>query len=73
MNKFSVIITAGGTSSRYGKTNKLLEKINDLSVIEETVNKFIDIEQISDIIISANSGIIDVLNKMFQSSIISII
>ena len=28
MTKFSVIITAGGTSSRYGHKNKLLEFIN---------------------------------------------
>ena len=28
MRNFSLIITAGGTSSRYGNTNKLLEKIN---------------------------------------------
>ena len=45
-NKFSVIITAGGTSSRYGNTNKLLEKIKDKTVIEETVSKFVDFENI---------------------------
>ena len=73
MNKFSVIITAGGTSSRYGTSNKLLEKINNLTVIEETVNKFIDFEQITEIIISANSGIIDVLNNIFNNHKINII
>ena len=26
--KISAVITAGGTSSRFGNTNKLLEKIN---------------------------------------------
>ena len=41
-NKFSVIITAGGTSSRFGLSNKLLEKLNDKSVLEVTVSKFID-------------------------------
>ena len=49
-NKFSVIITAGGTSSRYGNTNKLLEKIKDKTVIEETVSKFVDFENIDEII-----------------------
>ena len=50
MKKFSLIITAGGTSSRYGNKNKLLEKINDKTVIEETVSKFIDFDQIDEII-----------------------
>ena len=48
MKNFSLIITAGGTSSRYGNTNKLLEKINDKTVIEETVSKFIDFDEIDE-------------------------
>ena len=40
MNKFSLIITAGGTSSRYGNKNKLLEIINGKTIIEHTVEKF---------------------------------
>ena len=59
MNKFSVIITAGGSSSRYGKQNKLLEKIKNKTVIEETVNKFLCISNIEKIIIPANINIID--------------
>lgn len=66
MNKFSLIITAGGTSSRYGNTNKLLEKINDKTVIEETVAKFIDFDKIDEIIISANISIIPILENMFS-------
>ena len=66
MNKFSLIITAGGTSSRYGNTNKLLEKINDKTVIEETVAKFIDFDKIDEIIISANISIIPILGNMFS-------
>ena len=54
MNKFSVIITAGGTSSRYGNNNKLLEKITDKTVIEETVYKFTGISSINQIIIPVN-------------------
>ena len=34
MTNFSLIITAGGTSSRYGNKNKLLELIDDKTVIE---------------------------------------
>lgn len=73
MNKFSLIITAGGTSSRYGNTNKLLEKINDKTVIEETVAKFIDFDEINEIIISANISIIPTLQEMFNNPKIKII
>ena len=73
MNKFSLIITAGGTSSRYGSTNKLLEKINDKTVIEETVTKFIDFDEIDEIIISANISIIPTLQEMFNNPKIKII
>lgn len=73
MNKFSLIITAGGTSSRYGNTNKLLEKINDKTVIEETVTKFIDFDEIDEIIISANISIIPTLQEMFNNPKIKII
>ena len=73
MKKFSLIITAGGTSSRYGNKNKLLEKINDKTVIEETVSKFIDFDEIDEIIISANSSIIKILQELFDSPKVKII
>lgn len=72
-NKFSVIITAGGTSSRFGLSNKLLEKLNDKSVLEETVSKFIDFDNISEIIIPANISIILQLKNMFTADKIKII
>ena len=73
MRNFSLIITAGGTSSRYGNTNKLLEKINDKTVIEETVSKFIDFDEIDEIIISANSSIIDILQQLLNNPKVKII
>ena len=73
MNKFSLIITAGGTSSRYGSTNKLLEIINDKTVIEETIAKLVDFDEIDEIIISANVSIIPILQDMFNNSKIKII
>ncbi len=73
MDKFSVIITAGGSSSRYGKTNKLLEKINDLTVIEETVNKFITFDNIDEIIIPANMTITEELSKIFENPLIKLV
>ena len=56
MKNFSLIITAGGTSSRYGNKNKLLEKINDKTVIEETVSKFIDFDEIDEVKMCKNFG-----------------
>ena len=73
MEKFSVIIPAGGTSSRYGSKNKLLEKINDKTVIEETVTKFINIEGINEIIIPANISIKDELQKLLTDSKVKIV
>lgn len=73
MKRFSLIITAGGTSSRYGNMNKLLEKINDKTVLEETVSKFIDFDEIDEIIISANSSIIEILQQLFNNPKIKII
>ncbi len=57
MANFSLIITAGGTSSRYGK-NKLLELIGDKTVIEHTVSVFIDINDIGEIIIPTNQSFV---------------
>ena len=73
MNKFSVIIPAGGTSSRYGNTNKLLEKIKEKTVIEETVSKFVDFDEITEIIIPANASIIDELKELLIDPKINII
>jgi len=71
--KFSVIITAGGTSSRYGNTNKLLEIINNKTVIEETVSKFINLKEIDEIIIPANITIAEQLKKLLNNPKIEII
>lgn len=63
--KFSAIITAGGTSQRYGNTNKLLEKINSKEVIRYTVEAFLSIDEISEVIIAAHSSIIEILKEIF--------
>ncbi len=73
MKNFSLIITAGGASTRYGSTNKLLEKLNNKTVIEETVSKFFDIKEIDEIIIPTNSSIISDLEKIFKSDKIKLI
>ena len=73
MDKFSVIITAGGTSSRYGTKNKKKEKIKDLTAIEETVNKFINNDNIDEIIIPANISVIDDFQAILKNQKINII
>ena len=64
--KYSAIITAGGTSSRFGNTNKLLEKIYDKVIIKYTVDAFIN-ANIDEIIICANESIISLLEDFFTN------
>lgn len=63
--KINAIIPAGGTSSRFGSKNKLMEKINGKEVIKYTVDAFVS-SNIDEIIICANISIIEELNKIFE-------
>lgn len=63
---FKAIITAGGSSSRFGNTNKLLEKINSKEIIKYTVEAFLNVNEISDIVICAHISIIDKLKNIFK-------
>lgn len=63
--KFNAVILAGGVSSRFGKSNKLLEKINGKEVIKYTVDAFNN-SVIDKIIICANLSIIDYLQDIFK-------
>lgn len=62
----NAIITAGGTSSRFGKSNKLLEKINGKEVIKYTIDAFMA-SNVDKIIICANLAIIDDLKRLFEN------
>ena len=66
--KFSLIITAGGTSSRFGNTNKLLEKIKNKTVIEHTVSRFLEFNEIDEIIIPCNISSIMEITDLFKDS-----
>lgn len=69
----SAIITAGGSSNRYGKDkNKLLENINSKTVIEHALGAFLSVKEIEQIVICANPSIIDDLNKLFKDSKVGI-
>lgn len=73
MTEFSVIITAGGTSSRYGNKNKLLELIDDKTVIEHTVSAFLGFEEVTEIIIPTNQSIRDEIKHLLTDSRIKIV
>ena len=64
-NKINAIIPAGGTSSRFGNKNKLLEKINGKEVIKYTVDAFAN-SDVDEIIICANISIIEYLQDIFK-------
>ena len=72
MGNFSLIITAGGSSSRYGK-NKLLEEINGRTVIEHSVNAFLNFEEIKEIIIPTNENFIKDFKTIFSDERVQII
>ena len=61
----NAIITAGGTSSRFGTKNKLLEKINGIEIIKYTVDAF-RYSNVDKIIICANLSIIETLKNLFK-------
>lgn len=65
--KFSAIITAGGSSQRYGNTNKLLEKINSKELIKYPVEAFLAVSEISEIIICTHVSIIENLKEIFKN------
>ena len=67
--KFSAIITAGGSSQRFGgqnHINKLLEKIYSKEIIKYTIEAFQQVNEISEIIICANISIIQDLKNIFK-------
>jgi 2-C-methyl-D-erythritol 4-phosphate cytidylyltransferase len=75
-SRITAIITAGGTSSRFGNTNKLMEKIHSKEVIKHTLDAFLSVAEegaINKIIICANKSIIDELKNVFNGSEIEII
>ena len=66
--KFSAIITAGGTSSRFGNKNKLLEKINDKEVIRYTIDAF-QASRVDEIIICSHISIMEELREIFKGNL----
>ena len=67
--KTVAIKTAGGTSSRFGNNNKLLEKVYGKEIIRYTVEAF-EKSNVDEIVICANKTIISDLQKMFTHKVI---
>ena len=63
---FSVIVTAGGSSCRYGKTNKLLEKLNGKEVILHSIEAFFPFNP-QEIIVSASESLEPVLKNLTKN------
>ena len=63
----SVIITAGGSSTRFKGQNKLLYELNGKAVISFSVELFSSLDYVDEVIISANETIISVLNEKFDN------
>lgn len=57
--KINVIITAGGTSQRYGVENKLLAPCKSSCVLVEAIKPFLDTEGVSKIIVAIHPSFSD--------------
>lgn len=62
--KINAIIPAGGTSSRYGAKNKLLEILNGKEVIMYSVEKLNSIDDIQEIVIPASKDLMPVIQSL---------
>lgn len=63
----SVIITAGGSSTRFKGQNKLLYKIDGKPVISFSVELFNSLDYVDEIIISANESIVSYLQDLYSN------
>lgn len=57
--KINVVITAGGTSQRYGVDNKLLAPCNDSCVLVEAIKPFLTTDGVSKIIVAIHPSFSD--------------
>ncbi len=62
----STIITAGGTSSRFGGQNKLLYKLEGKPIIMYSVSLFDSLDFVDEIIVSVNSKYIAQFKELFK-------
>lgn len=63
--KINAIITAGGTSSRFGNKNKLLEKVYGKEIIKYTIDAF-ETSNVDEIVVCSHISIMDELKQLFK-------
>lgn len=63
--KINAVITAGGTSSRFGNKNKLLEKVYDKEIIKYTIDAF-EASNVDEITVCSHISIMDELKEIFK-------
>lgn len=63
--KINAIITAGGTGSRFGTKNKLLEKVYDKEIIRYTIDAF-ENSNVDEIIICSHPSILKEMSTIFN-------
>ncbi len=63
--KINAIITAGGTSSRFGNKNKLLEKVYGKEIIKYTIDAF-ETSNVDEIVVCSHVSIMDELKQLFK-------
>lgn len=63
--KISVIITAGGSSTRYGNKNKLLETLKGKEVILHSIDAFLPLEP-EQIVISASQSLEPIIKDLLE-------
>ena len=66
--KINVIITAGGTSQRYGAENKLFAPCKDSYVVVEAIKPFLQFEQVSKIIVAIHPSYSDELLNALENA-----
>ena len=69
--KFAVVVTAGGSSARYGK-NKLLEKIDNKEVILHSIEAFLPFNP-TQIVVSASKEFEPVLKELLNNNNLSFV
>ncbi len=69
--KFAVVVTAGGSSARYGK-NKLLEKIDNKEVILHSIEAFLPFNP-TQIVVSASKEFKPVLKELLNNNNLSFV
>lgn len=65
--KYSAIILAGGSSSRFGEENKLLFKINNKTIIEHSIEHFLNDNDCLKVIVVINSKYEDIYKKLLKN------